>query len=555
MTVKILTDVLYYELSKAFFGGEVVSFEFVGQHNVWNERVKAMKKRSGRRGVDREVAISSRVVRDAPEKINWKLFLDLFFLKDPCRVKVIFRQKPGCFNVFHVCHCLYTKLVMFLEEIKDDPEEIGEVSVEMQSDDSDKKLVPEEEEDDDVPSDFFDDFANEDFLDGLDILDDKVAEVAKITKPDYHKENESNNKKGKQHKERSSVKDGCDDNRILQPGHALRERLRLRDERRERARSRIRLKSKSRFESRDRSKISSNSTVRKYITTTSRIVIKTRVRSRTPSPCRSKREKRSRSRECRSRRLPHRFTTRNRTRSPSPYTSKRRKRSRSPDYRSRRRSLSRGSNKSPTRRVLPQNSLLEEIKKKINEVKPRIALPRVQPVPMTRVPLIPNPPPLYNKNFLVATPVPYQQRVLAPIPLIPLPETTPSAETTQRDTSANHSVFAHLQKKAKVLRRCHDLTQFLNHNPRPTCLAKSLPKLSTSPRYQSPVKTALDLSFTFTSPPEQPVKDTYAEALHKVVEQAGMVKEVGVKRDKVVDKVTEVLETLKKALSDAVQKE
>ena len=63
------------------------------------------------------------------------------------------------------------------------------------------------------------------------------------------------------------------------------------------------------------------------------------------------------------------------------------------------------------------------------------------------------------------------------------------------------------------------------------------------------------LRFRFTSLPERPVKDPYSDALCKVLQKGGIEGKFGDKENqRAVDKVTEALEALKKALSDAVDK-
>lgn len=119
LSLKILSDILNYKLSTiSAFGAEKTSFGCVGQHDVWKNRVKAMKTLSAQttlRGIDKEVAVTTQVIIDFPEKIAWNVFLDLTFLKNPSRVKVVFLRKAGCCNVYHVCHFLYTRLVKFLD--------------------------------------------------------------------------------------------------------------------------------------------------------------------------------------------------------------------------------------------------------------------------------------------------------------------------------------------------------------------------------------------------------------------------------------------------------
>ncbi|XP_063927742.1 uncharacterized protein LOC135140929 isoform X3 [Zophobas morio] len=610
LTAKILSDVLNYKLSTKPTG-----FECVGQNNVWDSRIKAMKTlgMSRLRGVEKEAAVTTQVIIGHPEEVTWRLFVDLIFTTEPCGVKVVFKLNPG-FNVYHVCHFLYTRLGKFLDNVEDclDVVEVEECDLAEEvvvidlTDDGDVKVQPEtsdcseievntgkieteekppdtsdtiildetkneetpdvedtkhkdtpsrkrkrsnvyEEEDDDVPSDFFDDFANEDFLDGLEIVD---ACDDKSTSDKVSSESD---------KEKSLTNEP----RKVKP--------------RMRSKSRSRSKSRDRSMKRSRGKDSPEYRSRRHRTPTKPKIVYN------VSPSTPKRGKRSESREYRPRRRARTPTrtnsTRPRSRTPSPCDQKRR---RSSDYR--RRKPSSSSDDARTRLQL-QNALLEEIKRKINEVRP------VQPMPTPHISL--SIPPahsqhpvkvqIYDNTAFVGNANPtqafypqpvFRPQLISPPIATPSPKTAPFNKNPEEDLvkllkegrlsltdylmtaatpkASSSTSLKHLREKVKVLCHCQDIIKFLKPDQGRLIRQNAPPKQR---KYQSPLRTALALRFRFTSLPERPVKDPYSDALCKVLQKGGIEGKFGDKENqRAVDKVTEALEALKKALSDAVDK-
>ncbi|EFA02081.2 uncharacterized protein mkg-p [Tribolium castaneum] len=206
ITMKFLSRVLNLKVSETLMNASPdVTYNASGQQNIWDNRINIYKNLtqlpSNTSEIDKEIAVTECILKYFPQNLNTSLILQLKFKENPTRVEVSVKQMGKCKQFFHIYHYIKVKLVKFINLAAQHPE-AGPESVMVQTtqpsistcsienypdkqveavenqegvDNNETSTKPvkevEEEEEEDVPADFFDDFSNQDFMDGLDIVD------------------------------------------------------------------------------------------------------------------------------------------------------------------------------------------------------------------------------------------------------------------------------------------------------------------------------------------------------------------------------------------------
>ncbi|XP_044255615.1 uncharacterized protein LOC123005749 [Tribolium madens] len=200
VTLKLLSRVLNLKVTE-ITNETNVTYNATGQQNIWDNRINIYKNLTqlppNTTEIDKEIAVTECILKYFPQNLNISLSLTLTFKENPQRVDVSIKQLRKCKHFFHVIHYIKVKLVKFInsgpETLEAGPEAvmvlneetsepINSISPEKQvdkieenqegvDDETSKSVVVDEEEEEDVPADFFDDFSNQDFMDGLDIVD------------------------------------------------------------------------------------------------------------------------------------------------------------------------------------------------------------------------------------------------------------------------------------------------------------------------------------------------------------------------------------------------
>ncbi|RZC33063.1 uncharacterized protein BDFB_002436 [Asbolus verrucosus] len=248
LIIKTLKQILRCQVTKVASGTpDQAIFDCVSPHNMWDKRINIMKNLQAQlpvetNEIDREIAISTCIFNYFPEVQTTKFLCFLTFKKDPCRIEIIMKLK----NIVSTENEENNEMIRKEDKIGDqsnlcrdsspskqvpdtvvdeilqpkqgtpnqvdgehiDSSTTSEIPTNGDSEKHAEKPKPEEEgelpnedgeEEEDVPADFFDDFSNQDFMDGLDIVDAWDDESGKPPEADTMQEFKSEKLEKKTH--------------------------------------------------------------------------------------------------------------------------------------------------------------------------------------------------------------------------------------------------------------------------------------------------------------------------------------------------------------------